>query len=221
MAILYELGKYYHASHRINGLGNMMKSALIIIDIQNDYFLGGNMALVGIEQAAANANCLLGSFRSMQAPIFHIRHLATRKNATFFIPDTVGAEIHTTVKPREGEPVVIKHDPNSFHHTDLHKMLQRNQIDKLIICGAMSHMCVDSTTRAAYDLGYACTVIADACATKDLCFDNNFIPAQQVHMTFMGSLQCIFSDVISLAQYQNHRQEGNHCHQIEKSWSIS
>jgi nicotinamidase-related amidase len=194
-----------------------MTSALIIIDIQNDYFSGGNMALVGIEQAAANANCLLESFRSKQAPIFHIRHLAMRKNTTFFIPDTVGAEIHATVKPQEGEPIVIKHYPNSFHQTDLHKMLQGNQIEKLIICGAMSHMCVDSTTRAAYDLGYACTVIADACATKDLYFDNKLISAQQVHMAFMGSLQGVFADVISLAQYQTHRQGSNDSHQIEKS----
>lgn len=179
-----------------------MSTALILIDIQNDYFPGGNMELVGIENATNNARELLNKFRNKKAPIFHIQHVSIRPNATFFISDTKGVEINDYVKPNAGEPVIIKHYPNSFRDTDLHEKLKHYDIKKLIICGAMSHMCIDTTTRAAFDLGYKCVVISDACATKDLLFQDIHVPAQQVHAAYMAGLHGIFSEVILLANWE-------------------
>ncbi len=179
-----------------------MYSALILIDIQNDYFTGGNMELFNMENAARNACQLLNKFRSNKSPIFHVQHISIRPNATFFIPNTKGAAIHDYVQPNAEEIIITKHYPNSFRDTDLHAKLKSQGIEKLIICGAMSHMCIDTTTRAAFDLGYQCVVISDACATKDLSHNGIHVEAQQVHAAYMAGLHGLFSEVSLLSNWE-------------------
>lgn len=180
-----------------------MRTALILIDIQNDYFPGGNMELIGIENAANNARQLLNKFRKTKSPVFHIQHVSIRPNATFFIPNTNGVKINDYVKPNADETIIVKHYPNSFRDTDLHEKLKQGGIEKLIICGAMSHMCIDTTVRVAFDLGYKCVVIFDACATKDLSIHNTHVPAEQVHAAYMAGLNGIFSKVVLLSKWEN------------------
>ena len=175
----------------------MNDTALIIVDLQNDYFLGGAMELSGIEQASHNAARILQHFRSSGQSVHHIRHISIHEGATFFLPGTQGSEIHASASPLEGEYVIIKHFPNSFLGTDLEKTLKRQSVKHLIICGAMSHMCIDATTRAAFDLGFGCIVAHDACATRDLEFMGKIIPAAQVHAAFMAALNGIYARVIS------------------------
>jgi len=172
-------------------------TALILIDIQNDYFPGGSMALDHMDQAAIQAQKLLAQFRKDKLPIAHIQHIATRPNATFFLPESFGAEIHESVRPLESEQVLIKHYPNSFRETDLDLWLKNKNIKNLIIAGAMSHMCIDTTVRAAFDLGYKNTVIFYACATKDLSINGINIPAAQVHAAYMAGLNGLFAQVVS------------------------
>lgn len=182
----------------------MKRTALILIDIQNDYFPNGKMELIGMNQATENAKFMLEYFRKENFPIFHIQHIATRPNAHFFIAGTVGAEIHESVKPKlnQNEKLIIKHYPNSFRETSLHAQLKEQSIEKLIICGAMSHMCIDTTTRCAFDLGYSSFVVADACATKNLFFQNIEIPAAQVHAAYMAGLSGLFAEVVNLSDWQ-------------------
>ena len=97
--------------------------ALVIIDIQNDYFPGGKMELVGSNAAAENAALLLAAFRKAQRPIFHVQHITLAPTATFFLPDTPGMQIHPLVCPQEDETVVQKHFPNSFRETPLLDLL--------------------------------------------------------------------------------------------------
>lgn len=172
---------------------------LIIIDIQNDYFAGGTMELVGMPEAAANARLLLDAYRAAGLPVIHIQHLAARPGATFFIPGTPGAEINEIVAPIAPEPVVVKHFPNSFRETELLDLLKSLQATNLTICGAMSHMCVDTTVRVAFDLGFTCTLAADACATRDLTFEGRVIPAADVHAAYMAALSLPFARVIDTA----------------------
>ena len=172
-----------------------MTQALVIVDVQNDYFSGGAMELVGMDDAAHNCRKLLQHFRGQGAPLFHIQHLAARPGATFFVPETDGAEIHASVRPEAGESVIVKHFPSAFRDTDLHQALQQAGIDELVICGAMSHMCIDTTVRAAFDLGYQCRVISDACATRDLEFDGRRIAAADVHAAFMAALALPFAKI--------------------------
>lgn len=172
-----------------------MKTALLIVDIQNDYFPGGKNELKGSVEAGVGAKMLLEGFREKQWPVVHVQHISTRSGATYFLSGTAGVEFNASVKPRPDEPVVIKHFPNSFRDTGLQELLRRMGIERLVICGMMTHMCVDSTTRAAFDHGLACIVAHDACATRDLVFNGEILPAESVHRSFLGALDGIFARV--------------------------
>lgn len=178
-----------------------MKRALIIIDIQNDYFQGGKAELVDPDKASSNAKLLLEYFRDKNLPVVHIQHIAKRPDATFFIPDTKGAEIHNDVKPKESEQIIIKHYPNSFRETNLLEYLKSNKITDLVICGMQTHMCVDATIRAAKDFGFNCIVIGDACATKDLEINSVKVNAADVQTSFLSALNYFYSTVMTTQQY--------------------
>ena len=180
-----------------------MKTALLLVDIQNDYFPGGAMELVGMTEAGARAGELLAECRRQGLPVFHVQHLALRKGATFFLPGTGGAQIHESVQPRPGEAVLTKNFPNGFRETGLEEILREAGIEELVIAGAMSHMCIDATTRAAADLGFRCTVVHDACAARDLTFGGVVIPAAQVHGAFMAALSPLYARVLSLKEFLN------------------
>ncbi len=179
-----------------------MKTGLILVDIQNDYFPGGSMELVGIREAVTKAKELLSIFRENHWPTFHIQHISTQKNATFFLPGTPGIEIHDDIKPFADERIIPKHYPNSFRETGLLAELNQDRIEQLVICGAMSHMCIDATTRAAFDLGYNSVVIQDACATRDLEFGGKTISANLVHGSFMAALGSVYARILSLEEYK-------------------
>jgi len=174
-----------------------MTTALVLVDIQNDYFGGGNMALEGMDAAAANASKLLAGFRERSLPVFHVRHLSVRPGATFFVPGTPGAEVHASVRPAAGESVVEKNFPNSFRGTSLLEQLRGANADGVVIAGAMSHMCIDATTRAAFDHGFKCTVAENACATRALEFGGRTIPARDVHAAFMAALAVPYARIAS------------------------
>jgi len=175
----------------------MADTALVIIDIQNDYFPGGKMELEGADAAAAHASTVLRSFREKQLPIIHVRHLSTRPGATFFIPGTAGAEIHAKVKPLEGETVVEKNFPNAFRQTSLEEKLKAANVKHLVVAGMMTHMCVDASVRQAADLGYKVTLLANACATRAQSFGGETVPAKQVHAAFLAALNGFYAKVIN------------------------
>ncbi len=181
-----------------------MSEALLLVDIQNDYFTGGAMELVEMEKAAENAAALLELFRKKSQPVYHIRHLSLREGATFFLPNTAGAETHSLVRPLQEELVIEKHFPNSFRETELLVQCRQDKVSSLIICGAMSHMCIDATTRAAFDLGFACTVVEDACATRNLVFNGKEISSEDVHSAFMAALGAVYARVVSLDDFVTH-----------------
>ncbi len=172
-----------------------MADALLLIDIQRDYFPGGAMELVGIDAAAGRAAALLESFRSRGAPIYHIQHFSVREGATFFVPDTPGVEIHGSVAPSNSEAVIAKNFPNAFRATDLADRLRADDVSTVTVCGAMSHMCVDASARAAFDLGFAVRVASDACATRDLAYEGRTLPAGEVHAAFMSALSSPYAEV--------------------------
>ncbi len=165
-----------------------MRTALLLIDIQNEYFPGGKRELVKPFQAAQKAYDLLQCFREHKQPTVHIQHVATRPGATAFLPGSQGTHIHDSVAHFEGEPLVIKHHPNSFRDTNLLDLLRGWEIQRVIITGMMTHMCVDATTRAAADLGFQVLVVDDACATRDLTFRDATVPAEEVQKAFMAAL---------------------------------
>ena len=179
------------------------KKALIIIDIQNDYFEGGANPLIGSDEASRNAKNLLKYFREKSRTVIHIQHFSTRAGSTFFIPNTIGVEIHENVVPISGEKVIAKNYPNSFRETNLLDYLKSNNITDLVICGMMTHMCVDATTRAAKDFGFICVVIGDACATRNLEIQGKSVSASEVQKSFLAALNYFYSTVKNTQEYLN------------------
>ncbi len=178
-----------------------MTTALLLIDIQNDYFPGGKMELEGVLSASLRAREILTFFREKGLPVVHLQHLAARPEATFFLPDTEGVRIHQHVEPLPGEVVFQKKYPNSFRNTPLLDHLINQQVNKVVVCGMMTHMCVDATVRAAFDYGLEVTVIHDACAARALAFGEQVIPAAQVHGAFLAALNLIYGKVVSAGEF--------------------
>ena len=172
-----------------------MGDALILIDLQNEYFTGGNRELVNPDRAVKNAAKLLSAFRAKNKPVFHIQHLAPWEGSEAFLPDTNGVEFHISVKPYSDEKIIQKYYPNGFRKTTLLDELKAIKAENITICGAMSHMCVEATTRAAADFEFKNTVVEDACATKDLSFNGEIIPADSAHKAFMAALSPFYAQV--------------------------
>lgn len=177
-----------------------MTQALLIVDIQNDYFPGGTMELEGSLLAGTKAGQLLQAFRRKSKPVIHIQHVSTRPGATFFLPNTKGVEIHDSVAPQPGETVIQKHYPNSFRETPLLEHLKQLGVTELVIAGMMTQMCIDTTTRAAADLGFQCSLAHDACATRAQSFGGVTVPAAQVQTAFLAALNGAFAKVQSVEQ---------------------
>lgn len=152
-------------------------TALLLIDIQNFYFPGGMLPLENPEEASLNARKILDTYRERGLLVLHIRHNAQ-----------AGAEIHKNVSPIEGEKVISKNFANAFKDTDLLEYLNSRKIKHLVIVGMMTHMCVEAATRAARDFDFNCTVIADACATRDLKYGDKVVKAEDVHHSTLSTL---------------------------------
>ena len=174
-----------------------MSRALVVVDIQNDYFPGGASPLVDPEPAAAAARAILDAFRATGEPVVHLQHVWDEPDATFMRPGTEGVEIHPAVAPATGETVITKDAPNGFLRTPLEDELRASGAEELVVCGMMTSMCVDATVRAAADLGFRVTVVHDACATPDLEFGGLTVPAQAVGAAFFAALADGYASVVS------------------------
>lgn len=169
----------------------MENTALLIIDVQNDYFQGGKMTLVKAEEAGINTKKVLEFFRKNDLPVIHIMHISTNEGATFFLPETSGAEINAVVAPQVEEKVIVKHFPNSFRETDLLEYLQSRNIKNLVITGMMTDVCVESTTRAAFDFGFSNTIVGDATATRDRELNGKTVKAEEVQRSFLAGISAL------------------------------
>ena len=174
-----------------------MNTALVLVDIQKDYFPKGMMEVVGAVEASSAAKKLLNHFREKKLPVIHVQHISIRPGATFFLPNTEGINIHESVAPLPDEIIIKKNFPNSFRDTHLNEYIVSQEIKALVICGMMSHMCIDATVRAAFDKGYTCIVAHDACATRNLVFNDIDISAVHVHGAYMAALGAVYAKVLS------------------------
>ncbi len=176
----------------------MQKTALIIIDVQRDYFPGGNMELKNPEEAVDQIQRLLTHFRANNLPIFHIQHTMPEwRGVPFLRKGTPGHELHAKVIPLEGEVLIEKSYPNSFHDTALHDKLQEAGVSDIVICGMMTHMCVNATARRAFELAYPMTIISDACATRDLEIEGKIIAADSVHAANLAALNGMIASIVN------------------------
>ena len=183
------------------------QQALIIVDMQNDYFPGGKWPLHNIETAADNVARLIIAARSSDDLVVHVRHEFLTVDAPFFAPGSIGVQIHSKIQNREDENVIVKNHVNAFRETKLKEILDSNDIRDVVICGAMSHMCIDAITRAANDFQYNCIVIHDACASRELEFNGMKIPAEYAHGAFMSALGFAYAKVISTNEFLDNKKK--------------
>ena len=179
----------------------MSDTVLIVIAMQRDYFAGGSAPLPDMERALERAARLIAMFRTNAVPVIHVRHLEHDPAVGFLLEGTPGADIDPRVAPQGEEVLIAKHYPNAFRDTNLAKLLHVQGAKELFFCGATSNRCIDSTVRVAFDMGYRCTVIEDACAAADLEFAGKAIPALQVHRVFMTALACACGEVVDLKTF--------------------
>lgn len=154
-----------------------IKTALLIVDIQDFYFPGNGPGLVNAEAASLNAREILEIFREKNQLVVHVRHKSDQ-----------GFAIHKNVEPLSEEKVITKEEVNSFKNTDLLEYLKANNINRLIIIGMQTHMCLEAAVRAGKDFGFECIVIHDACATRDLKFNDKIVKAEDVHNSTLASI---------------------------------
>jgi nicotinamidase-related amidase len=178
----------------------MSRTALLVIDVQNDYFPQGKMELFGAEQALTQINRLEADFIDKNQPIIYIQHIAKQAQASFFEEGTEGAELHAGLQINENPIIIEKHYPNSFFQTSLKQVLDQLKVDQLVISGMMTHMCVDATSRAAAELGYQPIIIAEATATRQLSYADRSVQAEDVQTACLSAFQ-MFSQVTSIDDY--------------------
>jgi nicotinamidase-related amidase len=179
----------------------MSKRAIVVVDLQNDYWPSGKWPLMGIEEAATNAAKVIEKARAEGDIVIHVRHESTTPDAPFFVPGTDGVQINSVVQPVGTETVILKNYPNSFRETGLKRVLDEQGVEEVVVVGAMSHMCIAATARAAADVGYNTVVVHDACATRDVEFEGTTVPASQVHSANMSALAFAYSKVIGTNEF--------------------
>ncbi|HEY0574644.1 MAG TPA: cysteine hydrolase family protein [Pseudonocardia sp.] len=178
---------------------SLADSTLILIDCQNTY-IKGVLELDGVQAALDEAAVLLDRARAAGIPIIHIQH-DDGPGSLYDIHGESGA-IVARVAPRNGEPVVVKNYPNSFVGTDLEERLRAGSAANLVIAGFMTHMCVNSTARGAFNLGFAPTVVAGATATRALPLSgagagaDAVVPAPAVQLASLAALADLFAIVV-------------------------
>lgn len=182
---------------QVSGLSDepvaLRDAALVMIDCQNTY-REGVMQLSGVEAALDQAQRLLARARDAGIPIFHIQHDAG-PGSPYDLTTEIGA-IADKVAPRDGEAVITKTHPNAFVNTSLHDQLQNIGASNLVLAGFMTHMCVNSTARGAFNQGYAPTVVASATATRDLPRGNSVIDARALHEASLAAVADLFGVVV-------------------------
>lgn len=182
----------------VSGLGNepppLKGAALVMVDLQNTY-REGVMRLEGVEPALKEAQRLLRRARDEGVPIFHVQHDAGA-GSPYDIRERIGA-ISDEVAPREGEPVLVKAYPNSFIETELQDLLERCGAKDVILAGFMTHMCINSTARGAFNLGFRPAVVAAATATRDLpAPDGSIVPAAALQAASLAGIADLFAVVV-------------------------
>jgi nicotinamidase-related amidase len=173
---------------------SLADSALVLIDCQNTY-TRGVMELEGVQAALDEAAALLDRARTAGIPVIHIQH--DDGGGLYDIAGESGA-IVVQVAPRDAEPVVVKNYPNSFVKTELDGLLKTVDASNLVLAGFMTHMCVNSTARGAFNLGYSPTVVAAATATRALPgVGEDAVPAAAMQSASLAAMADLFAVVVA------------------------
>ncbi|ATD09256.1 cysteine hydrolase family protein [Pseudoalteromonas piscicida] len=148
----------------------MNNSALLVIDIQNDYFPGGLFPLWNTENTLANINTAIKKAAEQNMEVIYVQHIANPEQgkAPFFNADTCGVELHNGLRQaQKNGHHIVKSYADSFEQTSLNDLLQSKSIDTLYICGMMTQNCVTHTALSKSAEQYNVYILSDCCTTLD------------------------------------------------------
>lgn len=183
-----------------------MKEALILIDIQNDYFPNGALPIWRPVETAESCKVVLEHFRKHQKEVVHVKHHCVGPDAEKFkilLPGTHGAEIHELVKPLPEEKVVVKEHMNGFWETDLGAYLKSKKIERLVFVGMMIHNCVPATLFAGKDDGFECVVVDEAVNTMSQPLHGEMIQAEDIKKAYLAGIQFAYAKVKKVEEILN------------------
>lgn len=174
------------------------RTALLVIDFQNEYF-SGRLPIPRGPQALEQARRLLQWADAGQVAVFHIQHIAP-EGAPVFAVNGGTVEFHPGLQPRAGDTVVQKRSVSAFVGTDLADQLRARGITTVVICGLMTHACVAGAARDAAPLGFEVVVASDAVATRTITRSNGeSVDADSLHRAALAEIEDVFGDVMPTA----------------------
>ncbi|ORE00873.1 Isochorismatase hydrolase [Rhizopus microsporus var. microsporus] len=177
-----------------------MKEALVIVDVQNDYFPNGKFPTDSPVETAEAIAKLIQKFREEKKEVVHVTHVVPNptEKFPFFQEGTWGVQVHDLVKPLPTEKYIVKNYSNGFHETDLEEHLRSKGIDRIIVVGMMIHNCVNATVYAGKDAGFDCIVVDEAVNTFDQALHGEVIKAKDIKKAFLAGIQFYYAKVLKL-----------------------
>ncbi len=179
-----------------------MKRALLVIDVQNEYF-SGRMKITHPPDSLKNILNMIDSARSRGIPVVIVQHTAPQKDAPFFRKGTEAWDLHPEIASRKYDHLVEKDLPGSFTGTDLESWLRSNQVDTVAICGYMTQMCCDTTARQAFHLGFAVEFISDATGTLSISNSAGSVSDEELHRAILVTQAMRFSKVLTAGKWMD------------------
>ena len=174
-----------------------MKRALLVIDVQNEYFPGGQLPITSPHPHFANILRAMDSASASGTPVVVIQHTFARPDAPYFRRDTPGWALHPEVAARPRDLWIEKNLPGSFTGTDLEAWLRSRDIDKVAVAGYMTHMCCDTTARQAAHLGLSVEFLGDATGTLAVENSAGSASAEEMHRSILCAQQMMISEVLN------------------------
>lgn len=176
-----------------------VKTALLVIDFQNEYF-NGRMPIPDGRQALTNAKRLISHADAAGIAVYHVQHV-TPADSPIFAENSATSAFHADLQPAAHHSVVQKSSVSVFPTTDIDERLKKAGIDTLVVTGLMTHACVAGAARDAVPLGYNVMVASDACATRDLdSGDGKTVPHDELHRAALASIDDTFGDILTTDQ---------------------
>lgn len=185
-----------------------MKRALLVIDVQNEYFTG-KMPIAYPHGSIDNVVKAMETASNNQIPVIVIQHTAPQPDSKTFVKGSEGWKLHSDIEARPCDLLVEKNLPGSFTDTILESWLREKGIDTVVVVGYMTQMCCDTTARQAVHLGFKVEFLSDATGTLHVSNYAGTVTAEELHKAILVTQAMRFSKVMTTQQWMEELNEGN------------
>jgi nicotinamidase-related amidase len=184
----------------MNDVTENPKRALLVIDVQNEYFTG-KLPITYPAGSLANVLCAMDAARAHGVPVVAIQHASPQADATVFRKGSRGWELHAEVASRPHDVLIHKSLPGSFTGTNLEMWLRERGIGTVVIAGYMTQMCCDTTARQAIHLGFGAEFLSDGTGTLAVKNAAGVVSDEELHRAILVTQQMRFSRVMTTDEW--------------------